>query len=363
MSTDQDSQSALGAWTEQELQRTHRESHGAGSDHDIDANTRFLRGVARLVRTRETIDEKRADSRELSVFLLAPEAGTKEGLSREPMLDNGLTAIAGFLWFVGPVVVCGWRKELVAKDDDGVFRAVTDDLGYGNVPAVIVDPRPSRTSVRYYPSGLSDVDNWDDVRIDFSDLNFQQVCEVIDRVHKDYLVTPDAQPQGNRLWTNAKKHWPQSDAEHRVLAILKAAFLGKFPTCSVQHESTGTAGRVDLRLDEINPLDRANWIHLVLLELKVLRSYGATGHKYSETDNKEWVETGVKQAHEYRKEHGHREAALCCFDMRKEDGGTECFDAVAELASEKQIALRRWYLYSSSKRFRNARTPRPSTSA
>ena len=94
--------------------------------------------------------------------------------------------------------------------------------------------------------------------------------------------------------------------------------------------------------------------YVAILELKVLRSFSSTGTPYSENKMKKHVKDGVEQAGMYRTEHEPRTAALCCFDMRKEDTEQKCFKHVKDLAITLKVALHRWYLYSSAKKAREA---------
>jgi hypothetical protein len=345
---------SLGGWTPDELQSTLRQFYGVGSDYDIDAAIRFVCGVANLVRCREAVDQAHEDPKMLSVFLFAPDGGGQASLSREPMLDAGLTAIAGKIWFVNAAVMSGRAKALEVADADGVFCTVTETMRLGSVPAVVVDPRPCRTAVRYYPRGLDAPDECVPVRLHCSDVNLQQVCEVIERVYRECLRTPDAQPEGNKLWKDAAQFWPHRNAEHKVQAYLKPAFAAAFPTCHIYHEVAGVMGRADLHLEETDPLNKTSTTHLAVIELKVLRSYSDGGTPYRDPYIDECVKDGVKQAGAYRKERGHRVAALCCFDMREEDRGESCFASVKTLAETLQVATRRWYLFASSKLARDA---------
>ena len=108
-------------------------------------------------------------------------------------------------------------------------------------------------------------------------------------------------------------------------------------------------GRADIHIAEHDPLDHSQLTHLAVLELKVLRSFSEGGASYSDRKNRTCVEDGIKQAGAYRQEHRHRVAALCCFDMRKEDTGEECFEPWRTLAVIRSVALKRWYLFATSK--------------
>jgi hypothetical protein len=130
--------------------------------------------------------------------------------------------------------------------------------------------------------------------------------------------------------------------------------VNAFPSCTVRHEQPTPLGRVDLEIEEINPLDPGITVRHAVLELKVLRSFSNTGTPVATGRIQEWVDSGVRQAAAYRADKGARAAALCCFDMRREDSGDSCFDDVRYLANQLTVALRRWYLFASSSLCREA---------
>ncbi len=346
-------------WTSDELRTIFQQFSGVGSDHDLELEDRFVRGVATLVRKREAIDQTHEDPKKLSVFLLAPDVGGQADLPRKPMLDNGKTTIAGYIWFVNAAVVWGRSKQLEVEDSDGVFRTVTDELDLGDVPTVIVDPSPPKTEVRYYQKGLNALDEYKRVSLHCSEVDLERIIAVVDDVYDQCLKTPTVQPPPNKLWKDADKHWPHGNAEQRVQALLKAAFAREFPSSKyykVEDEIPGIMGRADLQIAEQDPLSPEKLTYHAVLELKVLRSFSENGKSHGAKKNEESVEKGVRQAGMYRRERGHRIAALCCFDMRKKDDGNKCFEAVSKLAGKLEVALRRWYLYASSELARKALT-------
>lgn len=345
----------LGGWAPSELGATVQQFAGVGSDYDIDETIRFVRGVATVIRKREAVDQEGGDPKKLSVFLLFPESAGIADLPREPMLDAGQTRLAGYIWLVNSPVVAGRARKLEVDDADGVFRTVTDELQLGSVPTIVVDPRSPKTELRYYPRGLDLPDECAPVRFHYEDINLGKVCNVIERVYRQCLITPSAQPQAVSLWKDPSKHWPHRSAEHRVQALLKSAFAAEFVTTKVYHEFAGVMGRADLHLAGQDPLDPASWDYLAVLELKVLRSYSDEGATYSASRIEEAIAEGVRQAGAYREEHGYRVATLCCFDMRDVDSGEVSFETVRQLAETARVALRRWYLYASTEQAREAR--------
>ena len=344
----------LDGWTPDELRETLRNSSGAGSDQGIDEAIRFVRGVAYLVRRREAVDKDVTDPSDLSVFLLAPRPPNDGGFERDPLLRQGHTSLAGKIWCVNAPVITGWGMDLDAATDDDIFRMVTQELKLGDCPAIIVDPRLELTEVYYYPNGLAVPDHCVQIRLHTSNIDIVQLSDVIDRVYQSHLKTPDAQPHANKLWRESRRYRPHRLAEHRIQALLLPAFSVAWPSCRVWDEFAGTMGRADIHIAEHDPLDYSRLTHLAVLELKVLRSVSeGGGTSYSDRDSQTWVEDGIRQAGAYREEHGHQVAALCCFDMRREDTGEECFAALRTLANTKMVALRRWYLFATSKQARD----------
>lgn len=341
----------FGGWTAEELRATLRGSSSAGSDQGLDDAIRFVRGVAQLVRQREAIND---DPSSLSIFLLAPNPPNHAGFKRDPLLHAGQTSFAGKIWCVNAPVKMGWGTDLRTADHDEIFITVTDELELGDCPAIIVDSRPGVTQVHHYPSGLASPDECVPVGLRSGDIDIYRLSDVIGRVYRGFLKTPDAQPQGTKLWSDSQKHRPDPQAEHRIQALLLPAFGEALPTCRVWHEFAGTMGRADIHIAEHNPLDQSQVTHLAVLELKVLRSFSDGGSRYSDSHNQDLVKKGIEQAGAYRAEHGHQVAALCCFDMRKDDTGEECFESWRELAETMIVSLRRWYLFATSQLAREA---------
>lgn len=349
----------LGGWDSADLEATFHTASIVGADYDIEPHRRFLRGVVALARRREAIVERGEDPLDLAIFLMYPAGEQHTDLPRYPMLDAGLTAIAGKVWYVNAAVVSGRAVDMTATEDDDVFRFVTDDLGLGDVPAAIVDPRLDQTTVRFYPAGLSDPNSREEVRLRTPDVGIAGLSDIVARVYGQCLVTPDAQSSGNKIWENGSSHRPKRNAEHRIQAYLKPAFTVAFPTCRIYEEFAGIMGRADLHIEEPDPIDRANVTFLAVLELKVLRTYSESGNtKYSIAESAREVSKGVKQAGMYKRERGHQVGALCCFDMREKDEGDDCFAGVAKLADDLAVDLRRWYLYGTSELYRQAVAPK-----
>lgn len=152
-------------WSDGDLRATADINFGLGSESDLEDPLRFLLGVARVIRRRQQEAGVRREDVPAIFFLepYGPEAVDRAALNMKPMLDNGLTALGGSFWFVGPVVAQGFGLELADWSDDGkVFEKAVDELAVGDVPAVFFDARTDTPTLRHYPAGL---ENADDVAI------------------------------------------------------------------------------------------------------------------------------------------------------------------------------------------------------
>ncbi len=345
------SEENLGPWSSAELGKTAGENAGIGADDDLPLEVRFVSNVAKLVRRRRAEDAGGTDPKIPAVFLLhaTPPETTAVQTKQVPMLDNGNTSVTGRLWFVSAVVVAGHYHELTQSDDEQLFRFITDDLSFGDLPAVIFDPRPKVAEIRFYSRGLREPESCHKTQLDGTPPRADLIFASIHRVYEACLVTPDAQPKAAKLWANSRKWWASSNAEDIVQVSLKAGLVNAFPTCTVRHEQPMPAGRSDLEIEESEALDRSKITRHAILELKVLRSFSHKGTAYSDAKIKEWIKSGVLQASEYRKDKGARLAFLCCFDMRKMNTGVACFKHVASLAKKKKVLLGNWFLYATAR--------------
>jgi hypothetical protein len=352
-----DQSADFGPWAEDDFEKTVRTSAAVGADSGLPDEVRFIAAIAKLIRRciaegGDTLDPPRP-----AVFLLkptAPEHKPNITPKRVPMLNNGLTVVSGRLWFVSPVVVAGSYVELEHCDDDDLFRFVADELQLGDVPAVVFEPRTRTPEIRFYQNGLGDPETCEVSSVGSTDVSLETVFENIDRIYRRGLVTPDAQKQAGKLWKDNGRWWPNENAEHIVQLYLWAGLTTAFPMCTVRSEQDNVSGRLDLEIEESDPIDRSKFVRHAILELKVLRSYRSTGKPVSSGFTLNWVESGVKQAASYRDERCALAAALCCFDMRCENTGEECFNHVFHLAKEHKVKLKVWFIYATSSQYRDA---------
>jgi hypothetical protein len=339
-------------WDIDELKVTVASNAGVGSDSGLPDDVRFAIGIAKLVRRQlaEAVQNRPLPA----VFLLEPNVRTQEGNmkpKRVPMLDNGLTPLGGRLWYVNEAVVSGKYVELDRTDDDELFSFVTERLQLGHVPAAIVELRTTVPSVRLYPAGLGQPDKVRSLPI-VGAVTLNGIFAAVDHVHKKSLVTPEATSKAGRLWVDGSQWRPVETAEDVIQMYLRIGLATWFPTCDIRWEERSIAGRLDLKIEESDALDRTRITRHAILELKVLRSYGSTGKSVSSTVTRAWIKSGVTQAFSYGEEWGAKRRALCCFDMRKQPTGELCFRAVRALAKKLSVELRLWFLFGSSARYR-----------
>lgn len=346
--------SLTGAWSTSELAETARTANPPGVDADIPDELRFRAGVARLIHTQHL---QGLNDCGLAVFLLTRLPGElNQNWERTPMLDNGLTRVGGRVWIVNPPVASGWSISSEGRTDDEVFELVTSGLGVGNVPAIVVDHRISIPQLRHYSKGLGSPDDYESISLVSGSLPMNKILEEVNRAYKEHLITPEAQTGEGKLWKKSSHWWAASNAEKLVQFYLKVHLCGAFPLCKIREEQTQKSGRIDLEIDEpIIGLSGGFLVHAIL-ELKVLRSRGETGGIYTDEQTLDWVKKGVEQASAYGLEREALASALCCFDLRTNDTGDDCFTHVRSLATSLKVSLRRWFVYASSAAFREATT-------
>ena len=360
MANDSDNSTILGRWADGDFMGTVSQHGGVGFDADLTDENRFVVGVVQLLRRRQAEMKARGESRDadIAIFVLQPTPpNSAPNAQRVPMVDNGLTMVAGRLWFTAAPVVSAHYVELPLANDDGRFSYVTDQLNLASQPTLIFDPRTALAQLRWYPKGLGQPNNVE-LKLLEGAVEPEDVLEAIDRLYNECFVTPSGLPQGINLWANASRHWPRKDAEVLIQSHLKAGLVSRFPFCKVRHEQSQPAGRSDLEIEQSDPLDHSHITRHAVIELKVLRSFWASGSIVSDTETKEWISEGVQQATAYCAEKDAQWSALCCFDMRKTDPGDgRCFAHVQTSADEQGVKLRRWFLYASPAEYRKATAP------
>jgi hypothetical protein len=192
----------------------------------------------------------------------------------------------------------------------------------------------------------------------------EDIFHCIEVVHRKNLITSDAQHPGNRLWRKPEKGWPIPETEIKIAGLLVIALQACFPTCDIHWEDHGVAGRLDIAIQERVFDPPGHQIQHAVLELKVLRARTSTGTSVSQKVNEVAVSEGLEQAASYQEEIGAIVSALCCFDMRENFTGQDCFAGIRELARKMGVKLAAWHLFwtSASYRHHNATHPKSAVS-
>ncbi len=342
-------------WSDADYMMTVAKHQGLGANADIPGPTRFVAGIANLIRKRRANLEAMdlPDENGIAIFLLSPAPGDcGEQFARVPMFDNGLTSVAGRVWLLSEEVVAGFYLEFDESSDEDAFQLVCDDLNYGDLPAVVLDWRTPVLEVRHYRFGLGRPEDVTITPIE-GEVTSEAVKAAIDNACEQCFVTPSAAAPGLTLWADPRRHMPYSSAEHQIQSQLKATLVGSFPYCRVRHEQPQVSGRTDLEIEVHDAVDKSVVTRYGILELKVLRSYTQGGEAVSDSKARNSVGEGVRQAHSYQQEKNARWAAVCCFDMRKNvDDQPDCFAHVKAEARQNAINLWRWMLFASASEYR-----------
>jgi hypothetical protein len=168
----------------------------------------------------------------------------------------------------------------------------------------------------------------------FSEILFQNLSEALNWVEENTIC-----PAWNidLLWQIPDKFVPQLNSERRVQNLLRnglAAILGK---SFVLEETSNAAGRADMVILPKNPKFRVSYI-----ELKVVKTFHSvndiksdTPNKVSNTKNRRWALSAIRQAAAYRGKNANADAHARIYDMRKDR--TEIIpDANTRAAAQKR---------------------------
>ncbi|WP_409141902.1 hypothetical protein [Cellulosimicrobium sp. RS] len=206
---------------------------------------------------------------------------------------------------------------------------------------------------------MANEDDFEVLSVEARPVSLEEVFATLDRLHQNQLVTPIAQSAGNKLWKNAERFYPVTNAELVAQSYVETALWARFSHCRVRAEGSQVSGRFDVALLEYDVSgDSAFTRCYAVLELKVLRSFGENGSSVTSGYNRDWVRKGMEQAFAYAEELQAEVKALCCFDMRSTDTGVECFEHVLSDAAKLDVNLRRWHLYGRLSDYRAARSAR-----
>ncbi len=345
----------LGLWESAELAVTVRQYRGSQYYQSLPAETHFLHSVARILAIQNARDKKTLHSAP-SLYILGPVPENAEVVSkREPTFSHGRVDVSGKIWFGAEAMnSCKGIPIPVGADPDALFTYVSGKLASGNRPAIYFDGAASKVTLRFYPKGVNDSDNCNDVIFCGIHINAATLRDILDRVHEKCLITPTASiAASHTLWSNGLKCHPAENAEQGVQSIIQNGLACALGNVRVKHEGTGITGRYDLALVEQDPLDPSKFTNHAVLELKVVKAFTSSGRKVSEGTNLTAVIKGVRQAFAYRKERGAHIAALCCYDMRPKPTLDQDYKRGCKIAKNLNVDFWAWPLFSTTEAYRN----------
>lgn len=282
-------------------------------------------------------------------------AKVKSNCDSVPMLRSQSRgrSLFGSLWFVNQALGHGFARDISGMSASQVMDEIIR-LGAGNRPTLVTDPK-SPDIAYLYPDGFGHAESNEVVELSDALVDLGHILEGLDGLYK--LIRSPDQSRALKLWRDAKKCWPIEKAEEAVQHEVTRALAGRYPRLDVRSEQPSSIGRTDVELIQTWSLPPGQNVRHALIELKVLRSYTHTGNDVKPAlVRRRVIIKGLIQAAQYGKENNSRIRMLCCYDMRKSDlGDEECFKGLIRPATDRKVALKRYFLYNSSDDLREAR--------
>lgn len=353
-----DNSPMFGGVSPQEIEAV-AEAVGAPTMAGASLTTRFSRRVSTLVITRAG----KGDSGQISIFLKseAVHDDAKRCIHNEvPLLRNGADPIVDRVWLSSASLSTSFEVCLQWSDVSSLYQAIRN-LGFGDFPAVVVDWRSGTPAGTLYKCGLNDLENCESVFFEKLPVSPKQMKDVLDNFYERSLRTPFLITEGHakRVWKEPMKgvpeHRPEEVIQGRLLDVLKAAFAQH----ELRAEPITDDGRADIvmSLKTISASGLPAVVNEWVLELKALADRTTTDNSVAVGKIHEAIRSGLEQVIAYKTQLNAVRAALCCYDMRKEDIGDEtCFLNINNDASAHEIALWRWFLFRSTELARAAKS-------
>lgn len=341
-------------WSDAALRGTVDKWIGTGDDKGLPPDVRFIRSVQRLMVKR---DGRESPTSGPAVFVLDCESAVETpGLDRVRLLDRGEVPVGGSVWYVGPMLGFARRRTLPkGSGADEIFEHLAT-ASADALPTALFFPGDSPPSVRYYPRGVRLEEEFEDLYFDKTALGIVEVLNELDRLHKDVLESPSAHKhRGEQIWHDGQKCIPVERAEQAIQSYVTLWLAAAFARFTIEPEVTGKAGRLDVAVK--------GWIEsgghysqetFAVIEIKALRSYTNTGNATPPGSVLAAVSEGVNQAASYARDYRTKETALCCYDLRSDDDNGACLAHEVRRAELLGVRIRRWYLYSTDRRYRIA---------
>jgi len=276
-----------------------------------------------------------------------------------PFLENGNDKISGHCWLVSPTLKDAYRLVIPCVDQTVLFRDI-NGASFGLLPAIILDRRGGTPKAYAYPKGLSVPEERDQLVIEDRPITDEEMKIALDRFYETTLRAPRASSEGHglKIWKTASKGIPADRPEERIQGRAVDQLRAKFPRHTLRAEPVTEDGRADITMfSQVlshggHKSLRYDWV----LELKALCDKTTNGKAVAKARIVAAIKSGLDQVIAYRDGFSANRGALCCYDMRVDDEGTDaCFACITKRVEEQNAPAWRWYLYRSTESSRKAR--------
>lgn len=313
---------------------------------------RFSRHVSNLIFVRTAHGEDKTFSVFLRSDTIAEDVARCECVEF-PLLKNGVDPVAGRIWISTASLTTTYEAKLAWSDQTSLFQVIRD-AGFGDMPALVVDWRTGSPVGTLYREGLANAKESEQVIFAELPISSVDIKGVLDRFYNRSLRTPALVVEGHamRIWSDAAKGIPESRPEERIQGRLSDFLKSAFPRYDVRSETQTADGRADIIVYRKDitagnlPATVTHWV----LELKALCDMTSTGNPVPTATVPTAISDGLDQAIAYKGRLNAVNAALCCFDMQKdEEDEKSVFNHIESDAKNANIHLWRWYLYRQTK--------------
>ncbi|MNQ66309.1 hypothetical protein D3C85_807990 [compost metagenome] len=331
---------------------------GASPEAGSSPIERFAGRVAQLVEGRF----EKGEAKGVSVFLrsLAIKDDVKDRKTKPiPMLGNGEDAISQQVLISNTALTHAHALEIVP--DEHIFSTL-EAHGLDGLPAFIVDWRGDKPKAMFFRSGVSNPEDVELVYLSSHEITATELKEILDQFYDQRMRTPQriSEGHGQKVWEKAASGWPAEKPEERIQGKLITFLRGKIHPLETGPEIPNADGRLDIsiyaKLTDLNGqrVVKKIWV----IELKALTDKTTAGDPVPASSVKEALEKGLRQAISYKDAIHANRAALCCYDMRKQNlTDDEVFASIRDDAAAQEVHLWRWYLHRSSDSWRKANVP------
>lgn len=274
-----------------------------------------------------------------------------------PMLraDDSIQ-LFGRLWIVPRNVGHGFAVDTTGMTPKQVIQRIRE-FGGAHRPTIMAHPAlPTEATV--YPKGMAEPEACLPFDLSATTVTVLSLDEALNGLYS--LIRSPDQSAERPLWQNTSNGWPVQHAEKAVQHEVTRALAGRFGWfLDVRSEQPSSIGRTDVELIQFRGLPPGQNIRHALIELKVLRSATVNGRPVASKVMIRHISQGIRQASEYGEAANSSIRMLCCYDMRFTDEGTDAvFLCFKKPAADRDVQLRRYFLYHSSDALREARDSR-----